>query len=150
MDFPNVFPRDKHNNTRETFTHPELLQGERISDIILKKDLLFSFPYHHFTPVIDLLRESAIDPDVKTIYITAYRLANNSKIANALIGAARNGKEVTVMLELRARFDEESNLKWKEILEAEGIKVLTGIPNRKVHAKLCIIKKRLVLMKRAT
>lgn len=143
MDFPNVFPRDKHSNTRETFTHPELLQGERISDIILKKDLLFSFPYHHFTPVIDLLRESAIDPDVKTIYITAYRLANNSKIANALIGAARNGKEVTVMLELRARFDEESNLKWKEILEAEGIKVLTGIPNRKVHAKLCIIKKRL-------
>lgn len=81
-----------------------------------------------------------MDPDVTTIHITAYRLASNSKIANALINAVRNGKEVTVMLELRARFDEEANIFWKERLEEEGVKVLVGIPNKKVHAKLCIIK----------
>lgn len=143
MDFPNVFSEHKKLLERTQIRHPELNSGDRISDIILKKDLLFTFPYHQFTPVIDLIRESAIDPDVRSINLTAYRLAEKSKIVNALIGAARNGKEVTVMLELRARFDEESNLKWKKILETEGIKVLTGIPNRKVHAKLCIIKKRI-------
>ena len=83
-----------------------------------------------------------MDPDVKSIQITAYRLASSSKIVNALINAVRNGKEVTIMLELRARFDEESNLMWKDKLEMEGVKVLLGIPNRKVHAKLCVIKKR--------
>jgi polyphosphate kinase len=92
--------------------------------------------------VIDLLREAAMDPDVKSIQLTAYRLASNSKIVNALINAVRNGKEVTVMLELRARFDEEANLEWKERLELEGVKVLVGLPNKKVHAKLCVIKKR--------
>ncbi|MBS1549511.1 MAG: polyphosphate kinase 1 [Bacteroidetes bacterium] len=143
MDFPNVFAPVPKSQKRAQCNHPDLQNGERISDVILKKDLLFTFPYHPFHPVIDLLRESAMDPDVKTIFLTAYRLADKSKIVNALIGAARNGKEVTVMLELRARFDEESNLKWKVILENEGIKVLTGIPNRKVHAKLCIIKKRI-------
>ena len=104
--------------------------------------MLLTFPYHTFTPVIDLLREAAMDPDVKSIQITAYRLASNSKIVNALINAVRNGKEVTVMLELRARFDEENNLEWKERLEEEGVKVLVGLPNKKVHAKLCVIKKR--------
>jgi polyphosphate kinase len=83
-----------------------------------------------------------MDPHVKSIQITAYRLASNSKIVNALINAARNGKQVTVMLELRARFDEEANLDWKEKLELEGVKVLLGLPNKKVHAKLCVIKKR--------
>ena len=83
-----------------------------------------------------------MDPDVNSIKITAYRLASNSKIINALINAARNGKEVVVMLELKARFDEEANLEWKKILEEEGIKVLLGVPKMKIHAKLCIIKKR--------
>jgi polyphosphate kinase len=93
--------------------------------------------------VIDMLREAAIDPNVTTIKITGYRLASNSKIINALINAVRNGKHVTVMLELRARFDEEANLEWKERLEDEGVKVLIGIPNVKVHAKICLIKKRI-------
>jgi polyphosphate kinase len=92
--------------------------------------------------VIDLLREAAIDPDVTSIKITCYRLASQSRIINALINAVRNGKQVTVMLELRARFDEEANLEWKERLEDEGVKVLIGIPNMKVHAKLCVIRKR--------
>jgi polyphosphate kinase len=104
---------------------------------------MLHFPYHSFNPVIDMLREAAIDPDVTAIKMTAYRLAKNSKIINALINAVRNGKQVTVMLELRARFDEEANLEWKERLEDEGVKVLIGIPNMKVHAKICLIRKRL-------
>nr|WP_315399534.1 polyphosphate kinase 1 [uncultured Sphingobacterium sp.] len=142
MDFPNVFKQPNLPITNPAFTHPQLNKTQRITDIIIKKDILLSFPYHTFRPVIDLLREAAMDPDVKTIQITAYRLASNSKIVNALINAARNGKDVTVMLELQARFDEENNLFWKEKLELEGIWVLTGVPNKKVHAKLCIIKKR--------
>jgi polyphosphate kinase len=142
MEFPEVFQTYKKPVERTSFDHPELV-GKRVTDVIQKTDILLSFPYHNYTPVIDLLRESAMDPDVKSIQITAYRLASHSKIINALINAARNGKEVTVMLELRARFDEESNLEWKEILEQEGVKVLVGIPNKKVHAKLCVIKKRI-------
>ena len=142
MDFPDIFKQYKKPEERTSFLHPKFPNDQRITEVILKDDVLLTFPYHDYRPVTDLLRESAMDPDVKSIQITAYRLASNSKIINALIGAARNGKEVTVMLELRARFDEESNLEWKEILEPEGIKVLTGIPNRKVHAKLCVIKKR--------
>lgn len=142
MNFPDVFKQSKKPEERTSFLHPKFPNDQRITEVILKEDVLLTFPYHDYRPVTDLLRESAMDPDVKSIQITAYRLASNSKIINALIGAARNGKEVTVMLELRARFDEESNLEWKEILEPEGIKVLTGIPNRKVHAKLCVIKKR--------
>lgn len=142
MDFPNVFKLYHQPEERTSFPHPNFQNSERVTDTVLKKDVLLSFPYHTFRPIIDLLREAAMDPDVKTIQLTAYRLASNSKVANALINAARNGKEVTVMLELQARFDEENNLDWKEKLELEGIKVLTGIPNKKVHAKLCVIKKR--------
>lgn len=142
MDFPDVFEKYEKPVERTSFTHPAFENTERITDVILKQDVLLSFPYHKYNPVIDLLREAAMDPDVKSIQITAYRLASSSKIINALIYAARNGKEVTVMLELQARFDEESNLEWKEMLEPEGITVLIGLPNKKVHAKLCVIKKR--------
>jgi polyphosphate kinase len=141
MDFPeDVF--DGEYKKRKPFDHPALME-ERVTDVVMKRDLMLHFPYHSFNPVIDLLREAAIDPDVTSIKITAYRLANNSKVINALINAVRNGKHVTVMLELRARFDEEANLEWKERLEDEGVKVLIGIPNMKVHAKLCVIRKRL-------
>ncbi|SHK08840.1 polyphosphate kinase [Epilithonimonas mollis] len=142
MDFPDVFKAYQKPVERTSFIHPEFANKQRVTDVIIKKDVLLTFPYHSYDSVIDLLRESAMDPDVKSIQITAYRLASSSKIVNALINAVRNGKEVTVMLELRARFDEENNLGWKEKLELEGVKVLLGIPNRKVHAKLCVIKKR--------
>ncbi|KAA0127036.1 polyphosphate kinase 1 [Chryseobacterium sp. SN22] len=142
MDFPDVFEKYTKPEERTSFTHPAFEHGERVTDVILKHDVLLTFPYHKYNPVIDLLREAAMDPDVKSIQITAYRLASSSKIINALIYAARNGKEVTVMLELQARFDEESNLEWKEMLEPEGITVLIGLPGKKVHAKLCVIKKR--------
>ena len=140
MDFPDVF-RTK-NARRTSFTHPALQNTMRVTDVIIEQDVMLHFPYHSFNSVIDLLRESAIDPQVTTIKITAYRLASNSKVINALINAVRNGKEVIVMLELRARFDEEANLEWKETLELEGVKVLIGSPNMKVHAKLCLIKRR--------
>lgn len=107
----------------------------------MKRDILLHTPYQSFHSVIDLLREAAMDPEVKSIKITLYRLAPHSRICNALINAVRNGKQVYVVLELRASFDEEANLFWKGKLEEEGVKVLVGIPNRKVHAKLCVIKR---------
>ncbi len=107
----------------------------------MKKDVLLNLPYHSFDSVIDLLREAALSFEAINI-ITCYRLAERSKIINTLTNAVRNGKLVTVVLELRARFDEEANLEWKEELEEAGVKVLFGVPDMKVHAKLCLIKKR--------
>lgn len=141
MDFPDVFKNKSAR--RQPFTHPALKEALRVTDVIADKDVMLHFPYHSFDSVIDLLREAAMDPHVTSIKITAYRLASNSKVINALVNAVRNGKEVVVMLELRARFDEEANLEWKKVLEEEGVKVLLGISNLKVHAKLCIIKKRI-------
>jgi polyphosphate kinase len=141
MDFPDVFP--KKGQRRKPFIHTLLQKTPRVTDVVLEQDVMLHFPYHSFNPVIDMLREAAIDPNVTIIKITGYRLASNSKIINALVNAVRNGKHVTVMLELRARFDEEANLEWKERLEDEGVKVLIGIPNLKVHAKICLIKKRI-------
>lgn len=141
MDFPSDVFTVKHER-KKPFPHPVLRKTIRVTDEIIRQDLLMHFPYHSFDVVIELLREAAMDPDVKEIKITAYRLAENSKVINALVNASRNGKKVTVMLELRARFDEEANLEWKEKLEEEGVRVLLGVPNMKVHAKLCVIKKR--------
>lgn len=140
MDFPEqVFKEKKHR--KKPFDHP-LLTVRRVTDVILEKDVMLHFPYHSFLPLIDLIREAAFDPEVTTIKITCYRLAQQSKIINALINAVRNGKEVVVMLELRARFEEEANIEWKNRLEEEGAKVLIEIPNMKVHSKVCVIKKR--------
>ncbi|MEN9696847.1 MAG: polyphosphate kinase 1 [Bacteroidota bacterium] len=140
MDFPNVIP--VQNKRPAALIHPAFKKKELVSEVVLKKDVMLHFPYHAYDPVIDLLREAAMDDQVISIKITAYRLASNSKVINALINAARNGKAVTVFLELKARFDEEANLEWKSIMEEEGIRVLVGVPNKKVHAKLCIIQKR--------
>ncbi len=144
VDFIN-FPESvfEHKNLRKKpFIHPALKNANRVFDEVQKKDILLNFPYHSFESVIDLLREAAIDPDVVSIKITCYRLAARSRIINALTNAVRNGKHVTVVLELRARFDEEANIEWKEELEEAGVRVLIGVPNFKVHAKLCLIKKR--------
>ncbi len=141
IDFPeSVFAQKKLR--KKPFVHPALKNISRVRDVVLKRDVLLNFPYHSFDSVIDLLREAAIDPDVTSIKITCYRLAPRSKIINALTNAVRNGKQVTVVLELRARFDEEANLEYKDELEEAGVKVLLGVHNMKVHAKLCLIKKR--------
>ncbi|MBN8685389.1 MAG: polyphosphate kinase 1 [Chitinophagales bacterium] len=140
MDFPDqVFEGKRVRNS--PFDHP-LLTERRVTDVIQENDILLNFPYHSFLPLIDLLREAAFDPDVTTIKITCYRLAQQSKIINALINAVRNGKEVVVMMELRARFEEEANISWKNRLEEEGATVLEEIPNMKVHSKICLIRKR--------
>jgi polyphosphate kinase len=140
MDFPDVLVEKQERP--KPFTHPAFKKHNQVSEVILQKDVLLHFPYHSFDPVIDMLREAAMDDAVVSIKITAYRLASNSKVINALINAARNGKKVTVFLELKARFDEEANLEWKTVMEEEGVNVLVGIPNVKVHAKICVIQKR--------
>lgn len=139
MDFPAILPEQQ--SRPRPFKHPVLAKSLRVSDVIMQKDVLLHFPYHSFNSLIDLLREAAMDPDVKSIKMTAYRLAPNSKICNALINAARNGKKVHVILELRAYFNEEANLEWKTKLEEEGVKVFLGIPGMKVHSKICVINK---------
>ena len=140
MDFPDVLV--ERQERPKPFAHPAFKKNNQVSEVVLQKDVLLHFPYHSFDPVIDMLREAAMDDDVISIKITAYRLASNSKVINALINAARNGKKVTVFLELKARFDEEANLEWKTAMDEEGVNVLVGIPNVKVHAKICIIQKR--------
>ncbi len=141
MDFPDVLKKEGHSRPKP-FMHPAFKNKIMVSELVKQKDIMLHFPYHSYDPVIDMLREAAMDDAVISIKITAYRLASNSKVINALINAARNGKKVTVFLELKARFDEEANLEWKTIMEVEGITVLVGIPNMKVHAKLCVIQKR--------
>jgi polyphosphate kinase len=141
IDFPESVFENK-NSRKKPFIHPLLKNVNNVSEVILQRDVLLDFPYHSFDSLIDILREAAIAPDVVSIKITCYRLARNSNIINALTNAVRNGKSVTVILELRARFDEEANLEWKELLEDAGVKVFMGLPNLKVHTKICIIKKK--------
>jgi polyphosphate kinase len=140
IDFPESVFKQK-NPRKKPFVHPDLRNVTCVSNVVMHKDVLLNFPFHSFDSVTDLLREAAIDPEVTNIKITCYRLASNSKIINALTNAVRNGKQVTVVIELRARFDEEANLEWKEELEETGAKVLIGVPGLKVHCKLCLIKK---------
>jgi polyphosphate kinase len=140
MDFPDVLVEKEERS--KPFAHPAFRNKTQIAEVILNKDVMLHFPYHSYDPVIDMLREAAMDDNVSSIKITAYRLASNSKVINALINAARNGKAVTVFLELKARFDEEANLEWKTLMEEEGVNVLVGIPNMKVHAKICVIQKK--------
>lgn len=119
--------------------HKDIQPGKSILSAIDKKDIMLFFPYHPFDHFIDLLREASIDPGVNSIQITLYRLARNSSVINALLNAVRNGKKVTTIVELQARFDEEANILWGNKLMEEGVKVIYGVPGLKVHAKLCLI-----------
>jgi polyphosphate kinase len=110
-----------------------------IIDYILKKDLLLHFPYESYNYLIKILQEASIDPRVQSIQITLYRLAESSRIANALINAIKNGKKVTAVVELQARFDEEHNIYWAEKLKEEGAEVIYGVRGLKVHSKLFLI-----------
>lgn len=141
INFPESVFKQK-SLRKKPFTHPLLKNSNSVTAVVMEKDVMLHFPYHSYDSIIDFLREAAIDPEVVSIKITCYRLASRSKVINALTNAVRNGKQVTVMLELRARFDEEANLEWKDELEEAGVKVLLGVPDFKVHAKLCLIKKR--------
>jgi len=107
-----------------------------------EQDLFLHYPYFGFSHYVQLLREAAIDPDVRSIKITLYRVANNSKVTRALINAARNGKAVTAVVEVRARFDEEHNIKWANTMQEAGVKVQFGVEGLKIHSKLTLIKKK--------
>jgi polyphosphate kinase len=132
MGFPKEVFKDRPDRPRP-FVHPLLRQPCRIMEVLDRRDVMLHFPYHSFDSVIDLVREASIDPFVQSIRITCYRLAKDSKLVNALINAVRNGKQVTVVIELRARFDEEANLMWKARLEEEGARVINGLPDIKVY-----------------
>ncbi len=119
--------------------HPDLPERSSIFERVSRRDVMLQYPYHSFGHVIDFLREAAIDPQVESVKMTLYRVARNSNIVNALINAVRNGKAVTVVVELQARFDEEANIYWANKLREEGVKVIFGVPDMKVHCKLCLI-----------
>lgn len=116
--------------------------GQSMLDVIRKKDVMLHYPYQPFQYIIDLLREASIDPAVRTIKMTIYRAAKYSGVVNALINAARNGKEVIVFVEFQARFDEEANINWAAKMQSEGIRVLPSIPGMKVHCKLTLIRRK--------
>lgn len=118
----------------------EFLSETSIFDEIRKKDLFIHVPYHDFDQYTRLLQEAAIQPEVKTIKTTLYRLAKDSKVVKALIAAARNGKKVTAVVELLARFDEESNIKWSKRMQEEDVNVIFGVEGLKIHSKLLLIK----------
>jgi polyphosphate kinase len=143
MGFPKIGGPHMQYPARPPLPHKYISSHKQnLFSLIASKDLLLHYPYHSFDHVIDLLRESAIDPEVVSIRITLYRLAENSNIINALINAIKNGKQVTAIMELQARFDEEANIYWANLLREEGAKVIFGAPGLKIHAKLCLITRR--------
>lgn len=139
IKFPNIGERNLQFDELAPMPHPDLDMDRSILNVLSKKDVLLFFPYHSFSYLIRLLREAAIDPDVTHIQVTVYRLANQSRIVSALTNAAKNGKQVTVVIELKARFDEEANIKWTQELQTEGVQVIFGVPGLKVHSKMFLI-----------
>ncbi len=139
MGFPRVNLKKAYYESLPANPHPHFDNYDSYFSAIKKKDVLLHYPYQSFNHVIDLLKEAALDPKVKSIRICLYRVATRSKIINALINAARNGKKVIVVFELQARFDEENNIYWSNILEDEGVKVYFGFPGMKVHGKILLI-----------
>ena len=116
--------------------------GRRLFDFIRKKELLLHAPFHSYDTVLRFFNEAAIDTHVTRIYVTLYRIASDSRIANALIHAARNGKKVTVFVELKARFDEANNIKWAKKMKDAGVDIIFSIPELKVHAKVALVKRK--------
>ncbi len=154
-----VIPGGRYHNRRDYMNFPSLgrqdllykkivalpvkglgMEGSLL-DRISKKDYLQYTPYHTFSHIIKFLREATLDPRVRSIRITVYRLASNSQIAASLINAVKNGKQVTVQIELQARFDEQANIEYAEQLQAEGVKLIFGVPGLKVHSKICVVER---------
>jgi polyphosphate kinase len=142
ISFPDLGHKELVWPTQPALHHPRFSSGESMFSVIQSKDVLLHYPYQSFHHIIDLLREASIDPRVKKIQITLYRLARHSNIVNALINAVKNGKEVVAVVELQARFDEENNLYWANRLQEEGARVIYGVPGIKVHSKIFLISRR--------
>lgn len=141
MNFPNLGRYDLLYRENHPLPIPGLSLEGSILERIKKKDYLLYAPYQSFSYIIKFLREAALDPKVASIKITLYRLAKNSQIVSSLINAAKNGKKVTVQIELQARFDEESNISYSEQMQTEGIELIFGVKGLKVHSKICVIER---------
>ncbi|WP_026809697.1 polyphosphate kinase 1 [Arenibacter latericius] len=158
-DTDSVIPGGRYHNRRDYMGFPSLgrkdllyepitplpvkglsLEGS-LFECIAEKDFLQYTPYQSFSYIIKFLREAALDPKVKNIKITVYRLANNSQVAASLINAVKNGKQVTVQIELQARFDEQANIEYAEQLQAEGVRLIFGVRGLKVHSKICLVER---------
>ena len=141
MNFPELNRPDLHYKKMNPLSIKGLSLKSSIIKAIDSKDFLINTPYHTFSYVIKFLRESALDPEVKSIKITIYRLSKISNVVSSLINAARNGKKVLVQIELQARFDETNNIIYAEQLKGAGVEIIFGVPGLKVHSKICVIEK---------
>ena len=141
MDFPNLGRFDLLYTPKIPLPVDGLSLDGSILNKIAKKDYLVNAPYQSFSYIIKFLREAALDPNVTAIKITLYRLAKNSQVISSLINAAKNGKKVTVQIELQARFDEASNIFYAEQMQTEGIELIFGIKGLKVHSKICLVER---------
>jgi len=139
ISFPNVGRPELEYEKNIPLPVDGLSFGRSLMEMVAKKDYLISTPYQSYDYVLHFLREAAIDPKVKEISIAVYRLAENSRVIHALINAAKNGKKVSCLVELQARFDEQNNITWSRRLEEEGVTVLYGIQGYKVHSKICLV-----------
>jgi polyphosphate kinase len=142
MQFPAIGDATLYYPKMPPVRHKAFPPHKSIFKVIRERDVMLHFPYQSFHHIIDLLREASIDPKVRSIKMTLYRAARDSSVINALINAARNGKSVTVFLELQARFDEKANIAWSEKLQEEGVKIIKTIPGFKVHSKLLLIRRK--------
>ena len=142
MDFPDLSRHDLLYKKNKPLNISNLNIEANLLMQISKKDFLMYTPYHSFSYLVALLRQSAIDPNVKSIKITLYRLSKNSNVISSLINAAKNGKKVLVQIELQARFDEENNIRIAEMLKLAGVELIFGVKGLKVHSKICLIERR--------
>lgn len=139
IGFPNVGREYLENPELPAIHTQDFSNYNTAFEAITAQDVLLYYPYHRFLHLTEFVRQASFDPHVKHIRINVYRLARNSRIISSLIDAVDNGKKVTVVMELKARFDEEANIEWSKRMTEAGIKVLLGIPTLKIHSKLCII-----------
>lgn len=141
IKFPNLGNEDLEFEKLPQLAHPELDMDRSILEVLDKQDILLFLPFHNFSYIIRTLREAALDPHVRSIDITLYRMASDSRVISALVNAAKNGKEVTAVIELKARFDEANNIQWTEVLQSEGVNVIFGVQGLKIHSKVILITK---------
>ena len=139
LSFPSLGSDDMENHALSEIKSVQFETADTPFDAIAKKDVLLYYPYYSFDYFTEFLRQASYDPKVTSIKINIYRVASNSRVINSLIHAANNGKSVTVVVELKARFDEANNVKWASRLTQAGVKVLFGLPTLKIHSKLCLI-----------
>ena len=139
ITFPNVGRQYLENKPLPALQSSAFKKHVSVFDAISEQDILLYYPYHTFNHVLEYVRQAAFDPKVTQIKVNIYRVASKSRLISSLINAAKNGKLVTVMVELKARFDEQNNIEWAKVLSSAGIKVIFGIPALKVHSKLCVV-----------